>query len=311
MAVTLVTTLSASDALTPYSDPPLELFMIAIGMSVIAASASAGHELIGSGRERLGWAVVTIGAVSGFALSGFWFLSMIGAGAWEEGMALAGLGVGLALLCSFSGLLLAEPTPSAAVRIYRRLAVGLLVGCAGILLAIGFIVVGIIILGSEWVLDDIGGQGQLEMVVISVLTLAYTGSIVGLLACGLVPGLLQRGRRNRLLRSTTVDGRRPLEMNCPHCSAACLASPGSSQCRACGGLIHVRIAEPECACGYVLFRMSSDHCPECGVVVPNAERYQVNRMEAGRAATGGAFGDAVVGDDVRDLANRANTTGDE
>jgi hypothetical protein len=42
----------------------------------------------------------------------------------------------------------------------------------------------------------------------------------------------------------------------------------------------VVIEEPRCVCGYVLFRMSQETCPECGREVPEADRYTDARFRS-------------------------------
>ncbi len=43
---------------------------------------------------------------------------------------------------------------------------------------------------------------------------------------------------------------------------------GGSACKACGLRIEVRAEEPRCRqCGYLLYRLTSDTCPECGTPI--------------------------------------------
>jgi hypothetical protein len=63
--------------------------------------------------------------------------------------------------------------------------------------------------------------------------------------------------------------RRPLQravvaIGCPRCGRTQrIACPGAA-CVECGLSIRVELDEPRCDCGYLLFGLNSDRCPECG-----------------------------------------------
>lgn len=268
------------------SDVPGWMWMMAICSGVAALSCVAGHELMVAGRRRLGSTTAGLGVV-GSAIQAMLFTVLILTSFEVElaaGMLFVGVAMGAAAFLSVAGLMLIDPTPSGLVRVYRRVAIGVLgVGVVPFLLA------GLMFsLLALWDLADIfGGTGAapLQVGVMIIASLSYVCVLVGLVLTALIPSAVARSRRMRLRRSTTIDGGQPLTTMCPHCAVPCAAPSGTSQCRSCGGVIHVRIEEPECTCGYVLFRMSSNQCPECGAAVPDADRYQVSRMEAGRSAT--------------------------
>jgi hypothetical protein len=58
--------------------------------------------------------------------------------------------------------------------------------------------------------------------------------------------------------------RAALSVVCPRCARMQqLRCPGGA-CQGCGLMIRVDVEEPRCACGYLLFGIDSDACPECG-----------------------------------------------
>ncbi len=61
----------------------------------------------------------------------------------------------------------------------------------------------------------------------------------------------------------------PVSLTCPHCGGSItIASQAPASCTSCGLKIRVTIEEPRCACGYLLYNIEGDTCPECGSRVP-------------------------------------------
>ena len=87
--------------------------------------------------------------------------------------------------------------------------------------------------------------------------------------CGTM-ALLVLGRMNRRVVATTVtlESIREVTLVCPACRKKQTLPVGDSRCASCRVLIHTRFEEPRCAaCGYSLFMLASDRCPECGTEV--------------------------------------------
>lgn len=107
----------------------------------------------------------------------------------------------------------------------------------------------------------------------------FFAGLVGLasitvLATGLVP-LMCRIQRRRIARQSSVVGQVwSLEMDCPRCAAASTWKRGMNRCRTCGYGLRVAIEEPRCACGYLLYALTREHCPECGADVPETARWR-------------------------------------
>ncbi len=64
-----------------------------------------------------------------------------------------------------------------------------------------------------------------------------------------------------------------ISLNCPRCETAQQLRTGRAKCSNCGLRFEIRIEEPRCACGYLLYQMKSDRCPECGREIPEKDRW--------------------------------------
>lgn len=74
--------------------------------------------------------------------------------------------------------------------------------------------------------------------------------------------LLDTMRRRSTRESIASDMR--LELTCPRCGSAESLPVGPSHCESCGLRIETAVEEPRCPCGYLLFQLAGDRCPECG-----------------------------------------------
>ncbi|MFH0983831.1 MAG: hypothetical protein V2A79_20135 [Planctomycetota bacterium] len=111
-----------------------------------------------------------------------------------------------------------------------------------------------------WVIDDLFhlylGSGYLERLIPAAGIVAACGTLA---ICVLV-----RLNRNVDFEPVTVE---TLEMTviCPRCRKKQQIPLGDAACSACQLRIHIRIEEPRCLqCGFLLYRLTSDRCPECG-----------------------------------------------
>ena len=109
--------------------------------------------------------------------------------------------------------------------------------------------------------------------------------------CGLVVGavvqrLLGRGEPER---GRTIPWRLSMQATCPRCGLAQPLTVGGggegSRCGRCRLRILVEIDEPRCACGYVLYKLSGDACPECGRPVPEEDRWMSHAVDSMAAGT--------------------------
>lgn len=63
-----------------------------------------------------------------------------------------------------------------------------------------------------------------------------------------------------------------IEIVCPRCKAQQRLA-GSNKCKNCKLRINIQIQEPRCVCGYQLYHLKSNNCPECGKEVPESDRW--------------------------------------
>ena len=71
----------------------------------------------------------------------------------------------------------------------------------------------------------------------------------------------------------SIPSRLRVDIKCPRCETQQQLRTGPAKCATCGLRITVQVEEPRCTCGYQLYRLESDHCPECGREVPQADRW--------------------------------------
>lgn len=72
--------------------------------------------------------------------------------------------------------------------------------------------------------------------------------------------------RTPFTQTQSVDIR--IDLTCPRCRRMQPLALGGAACIACGLKIDVKIEEPRCTqCGYLLYMLDGDACPECGTVI--------------------------------------------
>lgn len=118
----------------------------------------------------------------------------------------------------------------------------------------------------------------------SVMILALFGSFVGWISVNIV-SLLERYARERE-SDPTIARRVRTRIVCPRCAETVeVASNRQARCPKCRLRLRLNVEEPRCRCGYVLFRLEGDTCPECGRPVPAEDRWAAAR--AGVDSSGG------------------------
>ena len=65
----------------------------------------------------------------------------------------------------------------------------------------------------------------------------------------------------------------PIRLTCPRCAKSIEAKQGASNCSHCGLRFTIKVEEPRCACGYPLYGLASDKCPECGREISESDRW--------------------------------------
>ncbi len=110
-----------------------------------------------------------------------------------------------------------------------------------------------------------------ELIVFDVnddIVMRMDGAASILTACGtLALAVLARLNRRVDFNSSQRELLR-ITLFCPRCRRKQTIELGGSACKACGLRIEVQTEEPRCRqCGYLLYKLTSDTCPECGTPI--------------------------------------------
>ncbi len=98
----------------------------------------------------------------------------------------------------------------------------------------------------------------ITLIITSLITLA--GTIA-------VPVALASQASKRRIATESIDARVQVHFGCPKCGERQTHRPGFAKCPQCHAGIMIEIEEPRCECGYLLYQLTGDHCPECGRAV--------------------------------------------
>lgn len=106
--------------------------------------------------------------------------------------------------------------------------------------------------------------------------------VMGILtACGTVitPIVWKVQAVHRVGSVDSIPSRLRIDIKCPRCKTQQQLRTGPAKCAKCGLRITVQVEEPRCACGYQLYRLESERCPECGRDVPEADRWAAGQTD--------------------------------
>ena len=67
----------------------------------------------------------------------------------------------------------------------------------------------------------------------------------------------------------TIPKRVKMKLTCPQCRQWLEAPSGPARCDGCGLRLIIEIKEPRCLCGYLLYELQGNVCPECGRITIN------------------------------------------
>lgn len=96
-----------------------------------------------------------------------------------------------------------------------------------------------------------------------MLRFIAAGGIATACACLALLVLVRLNIKTTFGEAQTVDIL--IDLTCPRCRRTQHLAPGPSQCSDCGLKIELKIEDPRCTqCGYLLYRLEADNCPECG-----------------------------------------------
>jgi hypothetical protein len=78
---------------------------------------------------------------------------------------------------------------------------------------------------------------------------------------------------NTLRERAAVTTRLVLSLTCPRCGLTQELPAGGAECGRCKLRLRIEIEEEQCPkCGYLLYKLTSTNCPECGTPIPAYQR---------------------------------------
>ncbi len=98
-------------------------------------------------------------------------------------------------------------------------------------------------------------------------SLMVGGAGIMLVSSVLVPMAIRGAERRERRVGESVAVAAQLIMECPDCCHEQSFSLGAARCKACGFTMTIDLEEPRCVCGFLLYRLEGDRCPECGRAV--------------------------------------------
>ncbi|MCI0362752.1 MAG: hypothetical protein L0219_02655 [Phycisphaerales bacterium] len=165
---------------------------------------------------------------------------------WEEIISKTALPFTVtAALAMHIGLLTLLPLMRPPYRLVRVMTIA----CAS---ALGGLV--LIIIWFEIFEDEMGKA----LAVLSILTACGT-IVTPVLA--ILDHLQRRGSRESIPSRVSID------LTCPRCGMRQTLPAGTARCAQCRLRIDIDVEEPRCECGYLLYQLQGDTCPECGRIL--------------------------------------------
>lgn len=228
--------------------PTIVLFCGCVGLT--GAMIHQTRRLVGYIRVMLGLLLVTCG---------FWLVvswsSTFQTSSQADTYARIGISLTMVLMgMMFIGHLLIVQTQYALVRLAAR-ALVLSIG--------GVIVLGMVMLWTEWWFP--------YGVYVGIVTATWGSlTVIGAL---IVPMLARSLAKPRPQTAESIATKVMLEFSCPRCRAEQQLPTGLVRCSECGFALLIEIQEPRCACGYLLYQLRGETCPECGREVPRGDRW--------------------------------------
>jgi hypothetical protein len=91
------------------------------------------------------------------------------------------------------------------------------------------------------------------------------GLVIGIASAALLPLLSRFGAIvEETEHESTIAPRTPVSLTCPRCATEQTLRAGAARCDSCGLRITIEFEEPRCRCGYLLYGLDAEACPECG-----------------------------------------------
>lgn len=110
-----------------------------------------------------------------------------------------------------------------------------------------------------------------------ILSLWIVLNFVGML---LLPSIVRGINKPKLQASETIKSKATLNLTCPECQTQQSLPTGLVRCSKCKFTMIIELEEPRCECGYQLYNLQSNKCPECGKEIPESERWAAESAPA-------------------------------
>ncbi|MBL4590718.1 MAG: hypothetical protein JKY96_02035 [Phycisphaerales bacterium] len=237
-----------------------------LATTIIVAAYALGGLVVLAVSRRMRWTLwlcsVCLIVSLVFFLIGVWFeQSMpyrLESFIWATGA--ASLTLGLTAVHQLLIRPLRLTTPLGKIIKYTALTAGVLTGAV---IFIGFVAHGF----SFW------GRLHLRLMGVSAIVAGGTSIATGaMMLFGAKPGEDEPGM---------LVGTIPVSISCPRCAAGLtIDSNREGRCSACRLKIRVEVEEPRCSCGYLLFELAAEVCPECGKPISEHDRWSKSVEEA-------------------------------
>lgn len=119
--------------------------------------------------------------------------------------------------------------------------------------------------------DSIGAMSGMLWNLLPFFMLAVLASIVGTIV---VPIAAVSHANKTEIAHESIASRVKIQLACPKCASRQELSSGNVRCANCKASIFIEIEEPRCECGYLLYQLQGNNCPECGRMVPESEKWE-------------------------------------
>lgn len=124
------------------------------------------------------------------------------------------------------------------------------------------------IVSVAFITDGFGVFDEFMFRVLAIVAIVTAGSTIAAGALAFfapMPGEDEQG---------SIAASIPIEIACPRCKTSINAqSNKESRCPTCRLQVRIEVKEPRCVCGYLLYKLNTDTCPECGKRIPESEQW--------------------------------------
>lgn len=127
-----------------------------------------------------------------------------------------------------------------------------------------------------WYQEFFGPVGSAIWTILPLCSLSALASIIGTI---IVPIAAVSRANKTAIAHESIASRVKILLECPKCAQRQELSSGNVRCSDCKASIFIEIEEPRCECGYLLYQLQGDVCPECGRTVPDSEKWELVASE--------------------------------